>query len=94
MGAELAPTDDGLFTVTLVADEAEIGSGTQPVPLPTNWAPDGAFLTVGFGRPFPVCDDYEPSFEAPEGLTSLVIETGSLPPFDFDAEMAHAMRHQ
>ena len=94
VGAVLAPTDDGLFTVTLVADEAEIGSGAQPVPLPTNWAPDGAFLTVGYGRPFPVCDDYEPTFEAPEGLASLVIETGPLPPFDFDAEMAHAMRHQ
>ena len=55
---------------------------------------DGAFLTVGYGRPFPVCDDYQPPFEAPEGLASLVIETGPLPPFDFDAEMAHAMRHQ
>ena len=49
---------------------------------------------MGYGRPFPVCDDYEPPFEAPEALASLVIETGQLPPFDFDAEMAHAMRHQ
>ena len=88
------PTDDGLFTVTLTADQIEIGRGAKPVPLPTNWAPDGAFLTVGYGRPFPVCDDYEPPFEASEALASLVIETGPLPPFDFDAEMAHAMRHQ
>ena len=94
VGAVLDPTDDGLFTVTMVADEVEIGSGSQPVPLPANWAPDGAFLTVGYGRPFPVCDDYSPTFEAPEGLVSLVIETGPLPPFDFEAEMAHAMRHQ
>ncbi|MCY3578933.1 MAG: hypothetical protein OXH53_16635, partial [bacterium] len=94
VGVELAPTDDRLFTVTLTADEVEIGLGGQPITLPVSWSPDGAFLTVGYGRPFPVCDDYQPPFEAPMGLASLVIETGSLPPFDFDAEMAHAMRHQ
>ena len=27
------------------------------VPIPLAWAPDGAFLTVGYGRPFPVTDE-------------------------------------
>ena len=94
LSAVLAPADGGLFTVTLIADGADIGAGAQPVPLPANWSPDGAFLTVGYSRPFPVCDDYQPPFEAPAALASLIIETGPLPPLDFDAELAHAMRHQ
>ena len=94
VGAEVTPTDGGLFTISLTADDAEIGRSANPVPLAANWAPDGAFLTVGYGRPFPVCDEYEPPSPAPESMASLTIETGQPPPFDFDAEMAHAMRHQ
>lgn len=94
VGVEVTPTDVGLFTMTLTADDIEIGRGDEPVPLAANWAPDGAFLTVGYGRPFPVCDDYQPPAPAPDAMASLTIETGQPPPFDFDAEMAHAMRHQ
>ena len=93
-GAVVSPTDGGLFTVTLTADDAEIGRGANPVPIAANWAPDGAFLTVGYGRPFPVCDDYSPPAPAPDAMASVTIETGQPPQFDFAAEMAHAMRHQ
>ena len=41
--------------------EARVGAsavdGVLPIPFPLVIAPDGAFLTVGYGRPFPVCDD-------------------------------------
>ncbi len=93
-GATLTPTDDGLFTVALTANGDEIGRGDRPVPLPTSWAPDGAFLTVGYGRPFPVCDDYDPPAPSPPAMAALTIEIGTPPPLDLDAEMAHAMRHQ
>ncbi|WP_419918531.1 arylsulfatase [Candidatus Poriferisocius sp.] len=93
-GATVTPTGEGLFTVMLTADGTEIGRGDRPVPLPASWAPDGAFLTVGYGRPFPVCDDYEPPAPCPAAMKALTIDTGTPPPFDFDVEMARAMRHQ
>ena len=54
----------------------------------------GAFLTVGYSRPFPVTDEYAPPFPAPASFDSVTISTGPPPPFDLDAELARVMRHQ
>ncbi len=72
----------------------EIGRASLGVPVPLAWSPDGAFLTVGYGRPFPVTDRYEPSVRAPASLLDVTITTGPPPPLDLDAELARVMRHQ
>ncbi len=97
-GAELVvldatPGEGHGFDLVLRVGDTEV-RGSWPVPVPPAIAPDGAFLTVGYGRPFPVCDDYEPPATAPGTLGSVRITTGPPPPFDFDAELAHHMRHQ
>ena len=62
--------------------------------LPLAWAPDGAFLTIGYGRPFPVVDEYQPPAPAPASLGEVRLVTGPLPPVDVDAELARLFRHQ
>ena len=61
---------------------------------PLAWAPDGAFLTVGYGRPFPVTDAYQPPATAPASLVDVRILVGPAPPLDLEAELARVMRHQ
>ena len=56
---------DGELEVTLTADGIEIVRRNLGVHPPLAWAPDGAFLTVGYARPFPVSDDYAPPATAP-----------------------------
>lgn len=85
---------DGLGRLELRADADVVDAATTPTTVPTTIAPDGAFLTVGYGRPFPVTDDYEPPFAAPSTFGGLRIDFGDPPPFDFDAELARALRHQ
>ena len=85
---------DGGLEVTLTADGVEIARRNLGVHPPLAWAPDGAFLTVGYGRPFPVSDDYAPPAPAPPSLVDVTIQVGPLPPFDLEAEMARIMRHQ
>ena len=53
LGAELSPTDGGLFTVTLTADDAEIGQGAEPLPLPTNLGPRQRLPHRGLWAPLP-----------------------------------------
>ena len=84
---------DGGLEVALSADGVEIGRRALGVHPPLAWAPDGAFLTVGYGRPFPV-GDYVPPATAPPSLVDVTIQVGALPPFDLDAELARIMRHQ
>jgi len=86
--------DDGRLVVRLTADGAEIGRDDLGVPIPLAWSPDGAFLTVGYGRPFPVSEDYEPPAPAPPTLLDVEITVGPPPPFDLDAELARILRHQ
>jgi len=69
-------------------------TATLPVTVPLAWAPDGAFLTVGYGRPFAVTDSYRPPATAPSSLVDVRITVGSPPPLDIDAELARVMRHQ
>ncbi len=85
---------DGGLEVALAADGVEIARRNLGVHPPLAWAPDGAFLTVGYGRPFPVSDDYAPPAPAPPSLVDVTIQVGPLPPFDLEAEMARIMRHQ
>ena len=85
---------DGDLAVTLTADGAQIGRAELGVHVPLAWSPDGAFMTIGYGRPFPVCDDYEPPAPAPASLLDVEITVGPAPPFDLDAELARILRHQ
>jgi arylsulfatase len=85
---------DGRLEIALSADDIELTRTTLPVRVPLAWAPDGAFLTIGYGRPFPVNDDYEPPSRAPASLIEIAIRTGPLPPFDLEAELARILRHQ
>jgi hypothetical protein len=64
------------------------------VHLPLAWAPDGAFLTIGYGRPFAVTDAYRPPATAPRSLVGVRILVGPAPPLDVEAELARVMRHQ
>jgi hypothetical protein len=80
--------------VVLHADEVEIARVGLDRDLPLAWSPDGAFLTVGWGRPFPVTEDYAPPAPAPPTLEDLVIDVGPPPPFDLVAEIDRIMRHQ
>jgi arylsulfatase len=86
--------DDGRVVVTLTADGAEIGRDDLGVQIPLAWSPDGAFLTIGYGRPFPVSVDFEPPAPAPATLLDVEITVGTPPPFDLDAELARILRHQ
>ncbi len=83
-GVDLELSVDGEVSATATMDRA----------IPSAIAPDGAFLTVGYGRPFPVCDDYEPPCPAPSELVGVRIDVGPPPPLDLDAEFARVMRHQ
>jgi hypothetical protein len=88
------PRHDGGFDLVLRADDAEVGRAVLPVPFPAAIASDGAFLTVGWSRPFPVCDDYAPPAPAPSTFERLEVTVGPPPPFDFAAELTRVMRHQ
>lgn len=85
---------DGALEVALFADGVEIGRENLGVPIPLAWSPDGSFLTVGYGRPFPVTDRYRPPAVAPSTLLDVTMTTGPPPPLDFEAELARIMRHQ
>jgi arylsulfatase len=87
------PVPGGGFTTTLAADDDIIGTG-RIRGIPMSWAPDGAFLTVGYSRPFPVTDDYAPPFPAPGSLAQVTVTTGPPPPFDLEAELERVLRHQ
>jgi arylsulfatase len=85
---------DGGLEVAFAADGVDLGRQSVGVGLPLAWSPDGAFLTVGYARPFPVTDDYAPPATAPSSLVDVSIRVGPLPPFDLEAELARLMRHQ
>ena len=80
--------------VALAADGIEIARRNLGVHPPLAWAPDGAFLTIGYARPFPVSDEYSPPASAPLSLIDISIQVGRLPPLDVDAELARVLRHQ
>jgi arylsulfatase len=71
------PRDGGGFDVTVEADGVTIGSGRLRHDVPLAWSPDGSFLTIGSGRPFPVTDDYDPPAPAPSSLVAVAIDTSA-----------------
>jgi hypothetical protein len=85
---------DGQLEVALSAGDGRIARAALGVPVPLAWSPDGAFLTVGYGRPFPVTDRYQPPAPAPASLLDVTITTGPPPPLDVEAELARVLRHQ
>lgn len=85
---------DERYRLEFSSESGPIGGGTIERPIHPTWAPDGAFLTVAHGRPFPVCDDYEPPASLSVGLAALTIDIGAPPPLDVEAELERAMRHQ
>ena len=86
---------DGVVELSLHAgSRPDLAAATLAVTMPLAFSPDGAFLTVGFGRPFPVCDDYAPPSPAPASFVGVRIDVGPPPPFEFDDALADVMRHQ
>ena len=85
---------DGLLEVSLAADGVEVARRNLGVHPPLAWAPDGAFLTIGYARPFPVSEQYAPPAPAPTTLVDITIRVGRLPDFDLDAEVVRILRHQ
>ena len=81
-------------TGTLYADGDEITSARIPVDVPFRWSPNGAFLTIGYGRGFPVCDDYTPPARFDGALHRVVITTGRAALPDPAVELETALRHQ
>ena len=99
VGAELLIVDGtprgSSIELSLHTDEqADVANATLATPMPLAFSPDGAFLTVGFGRPFPVCDGYTPPSPAPSSFAGVRIDVGPPPPFDFDTVHTNVMRHQ
>ncbi len=86
--------ESGGLDLALAADGTTIGTAESSVGIPMVIHPDGAFFTVGYGRPFPVCDDYQPPSPAPASLSYVSIRSGPPAPLDLDAEISCAMRHQ
>lgn len=81
------------FRVRLGTDDESPAETIAAAP-PATFAPDGAFLTVGWARPFAVSADYAPPATAPATFAGLRIDVGAAPTLDFDAEFARVMRHQ
>jgi arylsulfatase len=84
----------GVMEVSLHADGTEIGRRRLDAAVPLAWSPDGAFLTVGYSRPFPVSEEYTPPAVAPPTLLDVTIDVGQPPPMDLEVEFARIMRHQ
>lgn len=84
----------GTLTVSLGADGTTFVTDTLTATIPLAWAPDGAFLTIGYGRPFPVVDAYDPPAAAPASLVEVRFTTGKPPPVDMDLELQRLLRHQ
>lgn len=88
-----AVPDEG-FRLRLLVDGDTVDETSLVGVFPQAIAPDGAFLTVGYGRPFPVTEDYDPPAHAPPQFAGVRIDVGAPPPLDFDAEYERVMRHQ
>lgn len=85
---------DGRFDVVLSAAGAELDRSELPEAMTMAITPDGAFLTVGYGRPFPVTEDYAPPFPAPASLVAVRYDLGAPAPIDVEELVARAIRHQ
>ena len=91
---DATPGDDGLAATLRNGTGSRLAETVLPPSIPQAFSPDGAFLTVGYGRPFPVCDDYEPPCPAPRSFVGVDITSGPPPPADVDTAFTDVMRHQ
>jgi arylsulfatase len=78
----------------MFAGDALLAEEVVPVDIPFRWNPNGAFLTVGFGRGFPVCDDYSPPFRFNGALDQVVIGVGESTLPEPTRRIETAFRHQ
>lgn len=86
--------DHGDYLLAMVADGIEVGRARSNHAVPMTVSPDGAFLTVGYGRPFPVTEEYDPPFPAPASLLAVRFDLGEPDPIDVDQELTRILRHQ
>ena len=86
--------EKGELDVVVRDGDKHVTEGAFDVGVMGPWASDGAFLTVGYARHFPVSDRYQPPALEPSNFTGLVFDTSPAAAFDFAAEFARAMRHQ
>jgi hypothetical protein len=94
LSIDVEPAGPNGTAIKFACDGAGVGEAILGATLPGNYSPDGAFLTVGYGRPFPVDDRYDPSRPAPSSLLSVSLVPGAPPPFDVAGEFERVMRHQ
>lgn len=78
----------------LLADGEEIGRADLPTGLPFRFNPNGAFLCVGHGTGFPVCDDYANPFDWTGRLDRLVLAVAGAAVVDGAADVETVIRHQ
>lgn len=76
-----------------IADR-ELARADLGMSIPLAWSPDGSFLTVGYGRPFPVIERYSPPAVAPPSFVGVTISVGAPPRLDLAAEIERILRHQ
>ena len=97
-GSELLVVDlsveRGELDVVVRDGDEQVAEGSFGVGVMGPWASDGAFLTVGYARHFPVSDRYQPPAPAPSNFSGLVFDTSPAAEFDLEAELERAMRHQ
>ena len=95
LGFTFTRHDGGGATGTAYADGSEIGAGEIGVDIPFRWNPNGAFLTVGFGRGFPVCDDYAFPFPCTGPLSRVVVDISDpLTAVGTPEDLETMLRHQ
>ena len=85
--------DGARSAIELRADDVVVATGTSAPP-PATFSPDGAFLTVGYARPFPVSAEFVAPATAPDSFVGLRADVGAAPVLDLDTEFARVMRHQ
>jgi arylsulfatase A-like enzyme len=94
LGFSLRRRGDGSAIGSMFAGDALLAEEVVPVDVPFRWNPNGAFLTVGFGRGFPVCDDYSPPFRFSGALDQVVIGVGESTLPEPTRRIETAFRHQ
>jgi arylsulfatase len=94
LGFSLRRRAEGGAIGSLYAGDELLVESPIPVDVPFRWNPNGAFLTVGFGRGFPVCDDYAPPFPFTGSLDRLVIGVGNATLPEPARQIETALRHQ
>jgi arylsulfatase len=90
---ELGLTYEG-GRLTLLLDDAVVGSDVLPGHLPFRWQIGGGQLLIGRDTGFPVCDDYEPPFAFSGELRTVTVEIPMFAPRNPTEEVATALRSE